>query len=199
MSLFCSLTLVYLQWVPLYLILLAFLVYLPRMFWLIMEGGLMEFFGKGTTTRHVEDQDEKKEELVKFFCKNVHNKYNIYFFGFMLMEFLNWMIIVILFFVTDAFLNYKFSWYGTRVWRYYRLPIEVQRETANPMCDAFPRIASCDYWRWGAGGKQENINAICVLNLNMINDKVFMILWWWFFFLVIIGFIRIIYRIIQTQ
>lgn len=58
----------------------------------------------------------------------------------MLMEFLNWMIIVILFFVTDAFLNYKFSWYGTRVWRYYRLPIEVQRETANPMCDAFPRI-----------------------------------------------------------
>lgn len=74
MSLFCSLTLVYLQWVPLYLILLAFLVYLPRMFWLIMEGGLMEFFGKGTTTRHVEDQDEKKEELVKFFCKNVHNK-----------------------------------------------------------------------------------------------------------------------------
>jgi len=189
----------YYQWVPLYLILLAFLVYLPRMFWLIMEGGLMEFFGKGTTTRHVEDQDEKKEELVKFFCKNVHNKYNIYFFGFMLMEFLNWMIIVILFFVTDAFLNYKFSWYGTRVWRYYRLPIEVQRETANPMCDAFPRIASCDYWRWGAGGKQENINAICVLNLNMINDKVFMILWWWFFFLVIIGFIRIIYRIIQTQ
>ena len=27
--------------------------------------------------------------------------------------------------------------------------------------------------RWGSGGRQENINAICVLALNMINDKVY--------------------------
>ena len=64
----------YYQWVPLYLIILAFLFYLPRMCWLIMEGGLMEFFGKGTTTRFVEDQEEKKDILVDFFRKNVQNK-----------------------------------------------------------------------------------------------------------------------------
>ena len=58
------------------------------------------------------------------------------------------------------------------------------------MCIAFPRIgklirlkilflylqflylsASCDYWRWGSGGRQESINAICILALNIINDK----------------------------
>ena len=43
----------------------------------------------------------------------------------------------------------------------------------NPMCNTFPRIASCDYWRWGSGGRQENINAICILGLNHINDKVY--------------------------
>ena len=59
--------------------------------------------------------------------------------------------------------------------------------------------ASCDYWRWGSGGRQENINAICVLSLNMINDKVFLILWWWFLLLAIVGALRIVYRIIQTQ
>ena len=59
--------------------------------------------------------------------------------------------------------------------------------------------ASCDYWRWGSGGRQENINAICVLALNMINDKVFLILWWWFLFLSIIGALRLVYRIIQTR
>ena len=32
--------------------------------------------------------------------------------------------------------------------------------------------ASCDYWRWGSGGRQESINAICILALNIINDKV---------------------------
>ena len=36
----------------------------------------------------------------------------------------------------------------------------------------FTISASCNYWRWGPGGVQENINAICVLALNMINDKV---------------------------
>ena len=62
----------------------------------------------------------------------------------------------------------------------------------------FALAASCDYWRWGSGGQQENINAICVLTTNMVNDKVFLILWWWFLFLAIVGALRIVYRIIQT-
>ena len=40
------------------------------------------------------------------------------------------------------------------------------------MCEAFPRIAPCDYVRYGMGGGQEHRSAICVLGLNMINDKV---------------------------
>ncbi len=47
------------------------------------------------------------------------------------------------------------------------------------MCYTFPRIAACDYHRYGSGGAQENINAICILALNIINDKVgFLIIRW---------------------
>ena len=42
----------------------------------------------------------------------------------------------------------------------------------NPLCDTFPRVASCDFWQFGSAGKPENINAICILALNVINDKV---------------------------
>ena len=48
--------------------------------------------------------------------------------------------------------------------------------------------ANCDYWRWGSGGRQESINAICILALNIINDKVVIIsmiltrLWRWVLF-----------------
>lgn len=45
-----------------------------RMFWIMMEGGLMKFFGKGTTTRFIEDQEEKRDKLVSFFIKNIQNK-----------------------------------------------------------------------------------------------------------------------------
>ena len=59
--------------------------------------------------------------------------------------------------------------------------------------------ATCNYYRWGSGGRQSNVNAICVLGLNMINDKVFLVLWWWFLLLAIVGGLRIVYRIVQTQ
>ena len=42
------------------------------------------------------------------------------------------------------------------------------------MCYVFPRIVSCDYHRFGTGGEQENLNSICILALNIINDKVFL-------------------------
>ena len=37
--------------------------------------------------------------------------------------------------------------------------------------------AFCDYWRFGTGGHQENVNAVCILALNIINDKVIKIYW----------------------
>ena len=46
------------QWVPLYLLVLAVLFYLPRMFWLMIEGGLMKFFGQGTTSRWATSRKE---------------------------------------------------------------------------------------------------------------------------------------------
>jgi hypothetical protein len=42
----------------------------------------------------------------------------------------------------------------------------------NPMCELFPRIAACNYVRYGSAGGQEFKQAICVLGMNMINDKV---------------------------
>lgn len=191
----------YYQWVPLYLIFLAVLFYLPRMFWIMIEGGLMKFFGKGTTTRFIEDQEEKRDRLVSFFIKNIQNKYNIYFCGFVTCEMLNLFVVLLTFLLTHRFLHFRYLFYGFNVWQYYLLPEEEQRMPGrkNPMCNTFPRIASCDYWRWGSGGRQENINAICILGLNHINDKVFLLLWWWCLLITFIAIFRLIYRLAQCK
>ena len=61
------------------------------------------------------------------------------------------------------------------------------RMPTNPMCRTFPRVASCDYHRFGPGGGVAGINALCILALNVINDKVFVLIWWWLVFLALAG------------
>ena len=130
----------YYQWVPLYLLLLAILFYLPRMIWLVMEGGLVEFFGRGTMSRIIDDREKKMETLVRFFSENIFNKYNIYYLSFIIIESLNWLFVLLQFGLSNMFLHHNFSTYGLEVLTYYRLPEEEQKMTKNPMCQTFPRM-----------------------------------------------------------
>ena len=76
--------------------------------------------------------------------------------------------------LTHAFLNYRFLTYGQKTWNFFKSPEEerILNKLPNPMCETFPRIASCNYHYFGTGGDQSNINALCILSLNTINDKV---------------------------
>lgn len=159
--------------------------------------------------------------MLVFFQEHLHNKYNSYATWFFCCEQLNLVTVISLWFITNKFLKYQFLSYGPLVIRYYQMPPEERlMYMVNPMCEAFPRIAACDYIRYGAGGGQERKNAICILGLNMINDKVgfihvvlnvsmiskknffpqvFLILWFWYLFLTIFGLIRLVYRCLQIS
>ena len=67
----------------------------------------------------------------------------------------------------------------------------------DPMCEIFPKIAACRYHRYGMGGQEDDRHAICILGLNMINDKVFIATWIWHYFIIVIGSIRILTRSLQ--
>ena len=79
-------------------------------------------------------------------------------------------------------------------------------------------MAVCNYQRYGRGGGQETKGALCILSLNMINDKVslnitcnitciitcivlqvFAILWVWHCVLILAGINRIVTRSIQLM
>lgn len=55
-------------------------------------------------------------------------------------------------------------------------------------------MAACNYHRYGMGGREDDRHAICILGLNMINDKVFVMCWLWHCFIVTMGVIRILTR-----
>merc|ERR1719153_1524250 len=166
-----------------------------------MEGGLMKYFGKGTRSRYIEDKDQKRDRLITYFRKTVSNKYTVYFGGFIFCELLNILIVIGHFYITDLFLNKRYLTYGWDVAVFYALPTEEKKGpwVVNPFCHTFPRVASCNYFRYGAGGDQEKINAICILALNIINDKVFALTWWWCCCLAVLGALRLIYSAILAS
>ena len=62
------------------------------------------------------------------------------------------------------------------------------------MCEVFPKVATCMFVNYGRAGGSNEQNAICIINLNMINDKVFAIIWFWHCFLIIAGVVRLLSR-----
>jgi len=185
----------YYQWVAIFLVFQSVMFYLPRSIWLMLEGGLMKFLAKGARGKIIEEACEKRESLLSTFQEHLHNKYNAYAAGFFCCEVGNLVVVLSQIFVTNKFLNHQFLAYGFRIFKFYSVPEEERdRGHLNPMCETFPRIASCDYMRFGSGGGQEVKNAICILGLNMINDKIFLVLWVWYFLLVILGSYRLAIR-----
>lgn len=190
----------YYQWVPMFLGVCALLACVPRLIWLMCEGGLMSFLTKGTGSKLVEHSREKREILLDAFTKHLKNRYNCYALTFFICETLNLVVLMVLFYLTDEFLQNQFALYGPTVFTfYYLIPAEEKDLSwaSNPMCEAFPRVAACDFVRYGTGGLRENQNAICVLSLNMINDKLFLVIWFWYAFLLCCILKRFMSRLIQ--
>ena len=92
-----------------------------------------------------------QEIYFQYFMEHIHRRYSVYFIGYICCEFLNFGMVLMVFHMTDHFLNYRFHNYGIRVWNYYQLLSADQHQDymiTNPMCYTFPRIAACDYHRY---------------------------------------------------
>jgi len=65
----------------------------------------------------------------------------------------------------------------------------------NPMDSVFPKMAKCDFHRIGSSGTKEKVDVMCVLPLNVLNEKIFYFLWCWYIFLGTVSVANIAYRV----
>lgn len=59
----------------------------------------------------------------------------------------------------------------------------------------FPIQAKCSFRDFGVAGSGQVHDAICILSLNTLNQKLFFILWFWYIFLTAMSFLAVVYRI----
>jgi len=168
--------------------------YFPHWVWKQLEGGRLNNIIDGLHKADCEKSDEKIENLAKYMKERKSDQYEhkmwaakLYF-----CEILNFVNIIFQICMTDRFLGYSFSEYGTEVLSWSNDEAEGR---TDPMSRVFPRITKCKFQKFGPGGTIQLFDALCVLGMNIINEKVFIFLWFWFIIVAIITALNLVYRV----
>lgn len=119
-------------------------------------------------------------------------------------------------FLMNKFFDGDFLKFGLQVLEFMQ---EDQEDRIDPMIYIFPRMTKCTFFKYGVSGEVkegkggsfcwsgdvlitfndlqvERHDAICILPLNVVNEKVYIFLWFWFILLAILSAITIFYRVI---
>jgi len=60
----------------------------------------------------------------------------------------------------------------------------------------FPKVTKCTFKQFGYSGTTEVIDTLCVLPLNIVNEKIYIFLWFWFIILAAVSGLALLYRLV---
>lgn len=183
----------YYQWVPFVLFLQGIMFYLPHWLWKTYEGGCLQKITGGLRGRtlDVEQRKSQVEVLVKY-VKETMKLNQWYASVFILCDFLNFINVVGQMFFINKFLGGVFMDYGTKV--LYFSDMEAEDRT-DPLIEVFPRLTKCTFHKYGHSGTIEKHDALCLLALNIISEKIYVFLWFWLIILAVLTAVYMIYTV----
>ncbi|XP_068912043.1 innexin shaking-B isoform X3 [Tenebrio molitor] len=184
----------YYQWVAFTLFFQAILFYTPRWLWKSWEGGkihaLMMDLDVGICSEI--EKKQKKKLMIDYLWENLryHNwwAYKYYF-----CELLSLINVIGQMFLMNRFFDGAFLMFGFDVIAFIN---SDQEDRIDPMIEIFPRMTKCTFYKFGVSGDMEKHDAMCILPLNVVNEKIYIFLWFWFIILSILTFFTVIYRVV---
>ncbi|XP_055588292.1 innexin inx3 isoform X1 [Uranotaenia lowii] len=182
----------YYQWVPFMLFFQGLLFYMPHWIWKNWEEGKMRMISdglRGALTLGVGERKERQGRLIRYLYES-KKTHNAYAFGYFICEALNFVNVIGNIFFVDKFLGGAFMTYGSDVLKFSDLD---QENRSDPMIEVFPRVTKCTFHKYGASGSIQKHDALCVLALNILNEKIYIFLWFWFIILSILSGLAILY------
>ncbi|KAL0276067.1 UNVERIFIED_CONTAM: hypothetical protein PYX00_003729 [Menopon gallinae] len=183
----------YYQWVPFFLFFQGLCFYLPHFLWRTKEGGRLKALVEGFDLIGMLDQDVQKRNLEKI---QLQFKDRLFIYrgwtGFLITcEFLNLVNLIFQIYLTDVFLGYQFMELGVNVFW------DEAGDEYNPLDVVFPKMTKCTFKKYGSSGTIEYHDTLCVMALNVINEKTFIVLWYWYIVLFILTVLMLLWRLIS--
>ena len=168
--------------------------YVPRYLWKAWEGGRLKLLAADLCGPLVNEKwsEERKKRILDYFGSfDVHIN-NFYALRFAVCEVLNFINVIGQIYFLDEFLGGQFTQYGPSVVAYIERTSPMDR--VDPMEKLFPKVTKCTFNRFGPSGSVQPYDAMCILPLNVVNEKIFVFLWFWFVILAIFSGLAIVYR-----
>lgn len=184
----------YYQWVCFVLFLQAIMFYFPRWLWRSWERGRMQFLLLELNKPALEELKKKADvsAVVDYFYRN-RSQHGSYALRFFVCEVLNFVNVIGQIYFINKFLGGMFTTYGTEVIRFLNEDPDVRYD---PMTKIFPKMTKCRFHRFGTSGDVQKHDSICLLPLNIINEKIYIFLWFWLILLAVVSGVAILYRIV---
>jgi len=192
------------QWVPIVLVISAAIFYIPRHLWKMWDGGRMSLICSNMKEEAQNNAENEKRvnHLMNYFDRPLYNRNRRYVIQHLVCEGLNSIAVLSVWVLTDSFLGGRFNAYGRHFNTYLKHgmvtdgPEDLPAWDVNPMDSVFPKVAKCDFHRIGASGTEEKVDVMCVLPLNVVNEKIFYVLWFWYILIALTSLLNLAYRII---
>ncbi|KAM3959195.1 innexin 4 [Aphomia sociella] len=190
----------YYQWVCFVLLGQAMMFYTPRYLWKIWEAGRLKTLAADLGSPMVsKDWSEfRRGELISYLTYTNIYTHNMYALRYAFCEMLNLVNVIGQIFLLDIFLGGAFRNYGTAVALFTQLPRVpknmIDFDIVNPMDQFFPKLTKCYFRKYGPSGSLQLRDRLCVLPLNIVNEKIFVILWFWLIILAFVSALAVIFR-----
>ncbi|KAF8791671.1 Innexin shaking-B like protein [Argiope bruennichi] len=183
----------YYQWIYFMLFFQAVLFYIPRWLWKVWEAGKMKTLTKDLGDPLLPDLElkEKFGSLTKYLIRTwtAHDAYAVQY---TVCEFLALFNVIGQMFLLDTFFGGSFLKYGLRVieFQLYEAPRLRANSTVDlrgdPMIMMFPRVSKCVFRKYGQSSAIEIYDVLCVMPMNIVNEKIYLFQWFWFVILIVL-------------
>ncbi|KAJ6632907.1 Innexin inx4 [Pseudolycoriella hygida] len=184
----------YYQWVTIVLVLQAFFSYVPAYLWKNWERGRMvKLCGQLGSSVIPTDYEKEKNQIVGYLRIDNRRVHCAYVSHFVLCEVLNLLIVLL----NMNILNNIVSQFWIRYWPVVSSIFKKDGDSFSKLSsELFPKLVKCTYSLYGPSGTLQNRDALCLLSLNILNEKIFAFLYIWFIFLFVLSTWNLIARCI---
>ena len=187
----------YYQWVVIALFIQAMFMYLPRFLWINYESQIVDNL---LLDNKIDRLDSAKQEQIRDYIIDLLTKkpricdsYRYYYHVFI--ELLNLLNTFAQFVFMNYFLNMNFRDYGWKVWNFNDWSYEYY---FDPMTKLFPKMTKCHFFDYGPSGQITKNDYLCILPLNVVNEKIYLVLWFWYQFLIVCSILNLINRFLLS-